>query len=131
MKNQIVRFTLGRHNREEYLNDRKREDPVEEARRMICAGVPDAIETVIGIARDPKAPDRARLMAVNLILDRTMGAPDRHGILEEPTREECVESLLKLFEICEEEDGTSGSSGNENTQTLEHPAGEGGDAACT
>ena len=95
MSSKPVHFTLGRHNRDEYL--RKKARTFEEARAMICKCMPDAVDTIGRIVLDPRAPDRARLMAVTLILDRTMGLPDRDGIPEERSIEECARSLRELF----------------------------------
>ena len=74
METERTRYQLGKNNREEYrsAHQRAEKDPLSEIRGMALI----AAERMEKILNDDETPDRAKLMLIDMILNRTYGSPE-------------------------------------------------------
>jgi hypothetical protein len=79
---------------------RAKKDPELEA--MLKSYCPLAISALVSIMRNPKASDRARVMAANSILDRGMGKPVQR-LAADPDSGPIVVQVLTLTDPSEAE----------------------------
>lgn len=68
-----------------------------QAKRLFDEALPLAVDCIVGLLRDPKAPAGARVQAAKLTFDRTLGDTDAQG--REPhemTGEELARAIAEL-----------------------------------
>lgn len=68
-----------------------------QAKRLFDEALPLAVECIVGLLRNPKAPAGAQVQAAKLVFDRTLGSTDAQG--REPhemTGEELARAIAEL-----------------------------------
>ena len=123
MKQKLKRFILDRSNQEEYLTEHDAEDgnPIDMIHEMVLP----AAKVMEQILDNPRTPEKAQIMLIDMILNRTYGAPKNTIQIDEDAEaeknfREAEEAIAEMVAEIQQEMREEEERRKQNTQTLEH-----------